>query len=83
LIMYIDEEESTSMRLPTRERINLMEKKNLIDSNFWRELREIRNNFAHEYPDEHKEKADNLNVAWNNTPDFIALCQNIEDYLCD
>lgn len=83
LIMYIDEEESTSIRLSTRERINLMEQKKLLDANFWREIREIRNNFSHEYPDEHREKADNLNAAWKNTMELINVYQKIEKYLCD
>lgn len=83
MVMLYDEDESSAIRLSTRERIVLMEKKQLININEWQSIREIRNNFAHEYPDEHKEKAENLNAAWDKTLDLVHTANVIESYLCD
>ena len=63
-IARADEDETPAQPLTTRERIALMEKRGILDADKWREIREIRNQFAHEYPDDHEEKAANINAAW-------------------
>ena len=82
MVMLYDEEESSAKRLSTRERLVFMEQKQLLNAEKWQTIREIRNNFAHEYPDEHTEKAENLNAAWYKSVELIEICQKIEHYLC-
>jgi hypothetical protein len=41
----------------------------------------VRNNFAHEYPDEEAEKAANLNAAWQYAPVLLSIAQAVQDYL--
>ena len=81
-VMLYDEDESPARRLSTRERLVFMEKKQLLKTHRWQNIREIRNNFAHEYPDEHKEKAENLNAAWHSSAELIQISEKIELYLC-
>ena len=46
----------------------------------WREIREIRNQFAHEYPDDHEEKAANLNAAWRLTGELLETNRRVLAY---
>jgi hypothetical protein len=82
-IALLDEDESPGRALTTRERNALMEKRGLIDGDAWRDAREVRNRFAHEYPDAHQEKAANLNAAWSHVPALQAVVARIETYLAD
>ena len=79
-IARMDEDETPAHVLTTRERIALMEKRGIIDADKWREIREIRNQFAHEYPDDHEEKAANLNAAWRLTGELLETNRRIVDY---
>ncbi len=82
MVTLYDQEETPAQRLSTRARIALMERKGLIDANEWNELREIRNGFTHEYPDESAEKAENMNAAWQSSPKLIRINNKIKAYLC-
>jgi len=82
VVAVYDQEESPAHRLSMRERINLMEQKGLVGTSEWNELREIRNSFAHEYPDEAEEKAEALNAAWRLSSKLADLTKKIESYLC-
>jgi hypothetical protein len=79
-ITQIDQDESPGQELTTRERITLMEKRGLIDVEKWRQIREVRNAFAHEYPDAHAEKATILNLAWELSPELLNVSNAIMDY---
>ena len=61
--------------MTTRERLVLMEKRGLIDCEQWKDIREVRNNFTHEYPDENSSKAINLNAAWQCIPVLLSVVQ--------
>ncbi|MGR9098992.1 MAG: hypothetical protein ACU826_00350 [Gammaproteobacteria bacterium] len=79
-VAIADEDEAPGEDLSTRERIQLMEKKGIIDAQEWRDIREIRNNFTHEYPDQHEEKAINLNAVWEHVSTLLKVAKNIRDY---
>jgi len=82
-VAQLDEDETPGGSMTTRERIVLMEKRGLIDGRQWQDIREVRNNFAHDYPDEPAEKAANLNAAWRYAPVLLTITQLIVDYLHD
>lgn len=79
-IAWMDEDELPGSELTTRERIALMEKRGLIDADRWKDLREVRNRFAHEYPDQHQEKAVNLNAAWEYAPELLETARKVTRY---
>ncbi len=80
-VAQLDEDERPGAELTTRERTVLMEKRGLLSVEQWQEIREVRNRFAHEYPDQHAEKAVNLNAAWTDVPVLISVAQGVERYL--
>jgi len=80
-VVRLDEDETPERPLTTRERVALMEKRGILEQEQWRELREIRNQFAHEYPDQHQEKALNLNTAWEAVQPLLAIARKIAVYL--
>ena len=67
--------------LSTRERVVLMEKREIQDAMKWQDSREIRNSFAHDYPDQHREKAENFNAAWEYSNYLLTVTKNIEQYI--
>ncbi len=79
-IALMDQDEAPGNELSTRERTVLMEKRGLIDARQWQELREIRNGFAHEYPDAPDEIAANLNAAWAHSKHLIGVAAAITRY---
>lgn len=81
MICKLDEDETAAIPLSTRERQVLMERKGIIVLSDWQQLREIRNGFAHDYPDEHIEKAALLNAAWQSSPVLIAIAQKATTYI--
>ncbi|MGM0413486.1 MAG: hypothetical protein ACQERG_09250, partial [Pseudomonadota bacterium] len=75
-----DEDELPGDELTTRERIALMEKRGLLDADQWRAIREVRNTFAHEYPDDDAEKAAHLNAAWELTATLLEVGRRCVTY---
>lgn len=82
-IALLDEDEMSGIEMTTRERIALMEKRGLLDGDRWQDIREVRNSFAHEYPDEDAEKAANLNAAWQHAPVVLSVSHAVAEYLRD
>ena len=74
-----EQEEAPGRPWSTRERLAWAAKQGLIDPDLWSEARELRNAFAHEYPNHHAEKAANYNAAWRLAPELIAVVARIED----
>ena len=79
-IARADEDETPAHLLTMRERIALMKKRGIIDADKWREIREVRNQFAHEYPDDQEENAANLNVARRLTGELLETNRRVLDY---
>jgi len=80
-ITLMDQDEAPGNELSTRERLVLMEKRGLIDRKKWQRIREIRNAFAHDYPDQHEEKARSYNAAWECSRYLIEIVDNIGRYI--
>lgn len=73
------EEESPGTMLDI---LNQMEKRRVIPSvEAWRSWREIRNAFAHDYPDSEQERAESLNAAWQAAPNIIGTLKAVAHYL--
>lgn len=81
MLCKIDEDETPVTPLSTRERNLLMERKGIFILSHWQALREIRNGFTHEYPNEHIEKAMLLNAAWSGSCKLIEIAQGFILYL--
>lgn len=62
--------------------LNKMEKRRILNSfEDWKSLREIRNLFSHDYPETDEEKAESLNVAYENTLKLIVIVDTIIEYM--
>lgn len=62
------------------DRLNRMEKRSIISSaRLWRELRELRNDIAHEYLIEKSSRV--FIEAHKHTPELLATVQKFEEYL--
>ena len=76
-ILLLEEETPAS----TLAVLNKMEKRKIIHTvDAWRKQREIRNAFAHDYPNKESDKAEALNAAWETAPAMIALLKSIVKY---
>ncbi|WP_299734743.1 hypothetical protein [uncultured Endozoicomonas sp.] len=61
--------------------LNRMEKRQIIQSaEHWRTLREIRNAFAHDYPEAEAERVNAINLAWKVAPELLDIADNIYHY---
>jgi len=76
-ILLLEEEKPTSIL----DVLNKMEKRRIINTvDAWRKQREIRNAFAHDYPNKESDKAEALNAAWETAPEMIGLLKNVSNY---
>jgi hypothetical protein len=58
------------------DKLNLLERLEVVESrDRWEEMRKVRNEFSHEYPDKPELLADNLNKAFAMGPELIS-CLN-------
>jgi len=55
--------------------------KTLAKGNFYDIRQEIRNLFSHDYPDNDEQRADSLNVAFQNTLKLIDTLDNVKEYV--
>lgn len=77
-LVLIQEEHAESML----DVLNKMEKYQIIPSfESWKTLREIRNLFAHDYPESEQERAEVLNLAFENAPKLLSILQRIYEYM--
>ncbi len=58
-----------------------MEKRGILDLLKWQDVREVRNSFAHDYPDQHRQKAENFNAALEYSAYLLVVVKNIEQYV--
>lgn len=73
------EEELPGSNLDT---LNKMEKRGIIQSfDDWKALRNIRNLFAHDYPETDQSKVETLNIAYLNTPKLINVLDTTTKYM--
>ena len=61
--------------------LNRMEKRAILDSaDEWRKYRDIRNAFAHDYPDEAIQRVNALNLAFQTSNSIIDIAENVYHY---
>ena len=58
--------------------LKLIEKEKICDIDSWNELRQIRNDIAHDYPQELDEMMEKINLFVNKSDELIAIFKNIE-----
>ncbi|WP_422445218.1 MULTISPECIES: hypothetical protein [unclassified Endozoicomonas] len=76
-LLMAEDEEPVSMA----DILNRIEKRGILDSaDQWRQWREIRNAFAHDYPEAEAERVNALNMAWQNTPLLLKVAENVYRY---
>jgi hypothetical protein len=62
--------------------LNRLEQLGVIESAYvWQELRETRNNFAHEYPENTKENIMALNELYNKSADLLQCFRSAANYI--
>ena len=76
-LLLTEDEEPVNMA----DTLNRMEKRGIIQSaDYWRKLREIRNAFAHDYPEAEATRAEAINLAWRSAPGMLEVAENICGY---
>lgn len=61
------------------DKINRLERLRIIsDANLWLQMRDLRNNLAHEYPDEPETTAKYLNLLFELAPQLLLFLENIK-----
>ena len=76
-ILLLEEEQPSS----TLDTLHKMEKRQILpDVEVWREIRQARNAFAHDYPESDQEKADTLTYAFELAPELEKILKNIQIY---
>lgn len=62
--------------------LNMMEKRSVLSSpQQWKLLREVRNAFSHDYPESEHERAEALNLAWQQADQLLLILSNLKRYL--
>jgi len=61
--------------------LNKLEKFDVLDKNRWLELREVRNNIAHEYSFNQDEVVDNINLVYKKSDELIEIYYNIYKFI--
>ncbi len=77
-ILMLEEEELGS----NLDILNKMEKREILHSfEEWKELREIRNLFSHDYPETDEEKVEILNLAYAHTLQLVVTLDKVIEYM--
>lgn len=61
--------------------LNRLEKLDILDKNRWLELREVRNEIAHEYSFNQDEVVDNINIIYEKTDELIDIYKNLYNFI--
>ncbi|MFI5343921.1 MAG: hypothetical protein ACHQUC_06845 [Chlamydiales bacterium] len=62
--------------------INKIEKRRIISSfEGWKNMREIRNLFSHDYPENDEQLAEAINIAYKNSAGLISVLNNVKLYV--
>ncbi len=60
-----------------------LEKQSIIDIDSWNELRELRNDIAHDYPDEFDEMIQKINLFVKKSDNLIDIAKKLEQKYCE
>ena len=61
--------------------LNRLEKLDILDKNKWLELREVRNEIAHEYSFNQDEVVDNINMIYDRSDELITIYNKIYKFI--
>ena len=61
--------------------LNRLEKLDIVDKNRWLELREVRNEIAHEYSFNQDEVVDSINLIYDKSDELISIYSDICKYM--
>ena len=61
--------------------LNRLEKLEILDKNRWLELREVRNEIAHEYSFNQDEVVDNINLIYKKTDELISIYKDVYKFI--
>ena len=76
-VLLAEDEEPVNMA----DTLNRMEKRGILSSaDAWRNMRAIRNAFAHDYPEAEEERAEAINLAWQSAGELLSIAENIQTY---
>ncbi len=62
--------------------LKAIEKEDIVDIDTWDEFRKLRNNIAHDYPQEEEEIAENIQLIIQKTHTLITVFKKLEEH-CD
>lgn len=73
--------ENDSSPLPFLDMLRRLEKLGVLESaDTWQFFRDLRNNLAHDYPENRDQNVSNLNLLFRRWTDFTAIYQNMKIY---
>lgn len=62
--------------------LNKIEKREIVSSfESWKLLRDTRNLFSHDYPEDEERRAEALTIAHKNTPHLLTILSNTKEYV--
>lgn len=61
--------------------LNRLEELEVIDKNRWLDLREVRNEIAHEYSFNQNEVVDSINIIYNKVDELVSIYQKISSFV--
>ena len=61
--------------------LNRLEKLEILDKNRWLELKEVRNEIAHEYSFNQDEVVDNINLIYEKSDELISIYHDLYEFL--
>ena len=79
--LFLISQEEFAENLTMLDKINKLERLEIITADLWKKMREIRNHVAHEYPDHPEISAYYLNQLFEVAPSLIELLNKIKSFL--
>ncbi len=61
--------------------LNRLEKLDILDKQRWLELREVRNEIAHEYSFNQNEIVDNINLIYDKIDELVEIYRDVSSYI--
>mgnify|MGYP005637103847 CR=1 FL=1 len=80
ILIYKEDDEQSIQELSFIDFLNILEKLNLLEAILWRELRNDRNELAHNYEDEPEEMVETINKIFAKRELLVHVFENIKNY---
>ena len=77
--LFLEKQQESNHDLTILDKINKLERLGLIESaDLWKEMRRVKNNIAHEYPDHPEIMANQLNRIFSLTPQLLKIYSDLK-----